>query len=176
MKREIAQLDQQMLIPTTSTKNLNIPLHIVSFKQDSQKREMERKINSLRTSTSSREQTLTAQLSEIQQKLKLLARKKQNELSNSKKSREEYKNKIESLKKLLEKTTDDYQITTAELNEKQKIRENSTVAKARVYSESLIPLECDARDLSLIKENLIKKQLLLQEDSYRYENSTLMCK
>ena len=176
LKREIAQLDQQMLIPATSTKNLSIPLQIVSFKRDSQKREMEQKLNSLRVSTSSREHTLAAQLSEIQQKLKLLARKKQNELSNSKKSREEYRKKIEFLKNLLEKTKDNYQITAAELNEKQRIRENSTVAKARVYSESLIPLECDARDLALIKENLIKKQLFLQEESDRYENSALMCK
>ena len=128
----------------------------------------------MRLTTSGKEETLTTQISEIQQNLRNLARKKQNELSTSKHIRESYKHKIDDLKNSLQKYNDELQIASTSIIEKKRIRENSTVAKARVYDESLVPLEIDERDLSIIKENLTKKIALLQEESKMLNNAIEM--
>lgn len=176
LKKEIAQLDHQMLQPVPSKPRLNLPLKIVSFKQDQHKEEMQQKLNSMRLNTTEREQTLTSQLAEIQQKLKILAKKKQSELTSSKSIREKQKQQIENLKNALQKCKDCYQIATAEALEKQRIKENSAFAKERVYSESLVPLECDAKELGVIREELSSREVELSEEIRKFENLKMMCR
>jgi hypothetical protein len=121
-----------------------------------------------------KEETLYSQLVEIQSKLKTLAIKKRSEVNNSKQIKNTFKKKIESLKASLQKINDDYQIASGSQIEKQRIRENSTIAKARAYDESLGPLEIEAKELKNIKEKLFCKQTLMSQEIEILSNAYFM--
>lgn len=170
LKSEIENLNKQMTITNISKPNLNLPLHSV-LKQDQEREEMHQKIISI----SSKEETLYSQQKDVQTRLKDLAIKKRTELSNSKQTRLIYKTKIEKLKQALQKYNDEFQILSVSQVKKQKIRDNSVLARTKAYEETLIPLEADSQELLNVKQVLDHKSDKLQEKLLREENIFCMC-
>lgn len=175
LKKEIEDLDQQIKL-NPAKKILNLPLHAVLNVPNAEREEMQLKINSMRVSATSKEQTLHTQLKGIQQNLRASALKKQNELGSSKSYRESLKKRMDELKINLQKYNDDYVMVSTSLEEKKRMIENSSVAKAKVYNESLIPLENDSKMLEILKIDLETKLLKLQDEESTIKNRIKMCK
>lgn len=175
LKKEIEDLDQQIKL-NPAKKMLNLPLHAVLASPNTEREELQQKINSMRVSASSKEQTLHTQLKGIQQNLRASALKKQNELGSSKSYRESLRKRMDELKSNLQKYNDDFVIISTSLEEKKRMIENSAVAKAKVYNESLVPLENDSNMLEKLKKELEFKLLRLQDEESTIKNRLRMCK
>ena len=175
LKKEIEDLDHQIKISNPVKRSLNLPLSLLSS-QNPERDELKQRITSMRQSASSKEQTLHNQLKGIQQNLRASALKKQSELGTCKSYRESLKKRIEDLKSTLQKYNDDFLILSTSVEEKRRIIENSSVAKAKVYSESLIPLENDARTLESLKKSLESKLASLDNEESSIYSRLLMLK
>lgn len=175
LKKEIEDLDNQIKSNPVK-KSLNLPLHSILSIPNPEREELQQKINSMRVSATSKEQTLHTQLKGIQQNLKASALKKQNELGTSKSYRESLKKRIDELKTNLQKYNDDFVMISTSVEEKKRMIENSSVAKAKVYCESLIPLENDSKMLELLRKELETKLAKLEDSEVVIKNRVKMCR
>lgn len=176
LKKEIQNLTQQFTATTTEKKVFTLPLQAISYNKDQERDEIQQKINSFRISATGREQTLCNQLKDIQQKLRVLAIKKQNEVNASKLTKDTYKKNLDELRLELQKYNDEYQIFLASEYEKQRIHENKTLAKAQVYADSLIPLEEDLKTLEKVRGIFEIQSEGLQEKENSFLNTFSMCR
>ena len=176
LKQEIAELDQKLVSSCSTKQEFNFPSQAILNKKDQERDEIMKKINSMRMSTSGKGETLQSQLIENQNKMKVLGIKRQNELNSSKHTREKLSQKINSQNKSLQNHYEEIQLLSTVIAKKQKLKEESSMAKAKAYEDSLIPLEQEAEKQSKDKENLLAEQIKLHEELIINENIYFMCK
>jgi hypothetical protein len=175
LKKEIEDLDHQIKSSNPIKRSLNLPLSLL-HSVNPEREELQQKLTSMRVTASSKEQTLHSQLKGIQQNLRASALKKQNEVGTCKSYRETLKKRIEELKANLQKYHDDFTVLSTSLEEKRRMIENSAFAKAKVYSESLLPLENDAKALERLRKNLERRICKLEDQENIVANRILMCR
>lgn len=176
LKQEIAELDQKLVNSCTMKSDYSLPIQPFAIKKDSEREEILHRLNSLRVSTSGKTETLQTELLEISNKLRQLGLKKQAEYNSVKNARDMINQKISAHNKTLQKSYEEYQTLSTTVAKKQKIKEDSTMAKAKAYEESLQPLEKEAEKLCSEKEALSEEQTKLQEQLQIHENLYVMCK
>ncbi|OMJ94993.1 hypothetical protein SteCoe_1686 [Stentor coeruleus] len=175
LKKDIQTLSQHFTT-NIEKKVFKLPLQSIRNSQDQERDEIQQKINSFRIAANGREQTLQNQLKELQQKLRSLAIKKQNEVNTSRLTKDSYKNLLDKLRLELQKNNDEYQIALVSEQEKQRIHEGKFLAKAQVYAESLRPLEQEIVMLEKVKEIIENQFIGFQEKEQVLLNNIYMCK
>ena len=176
LKQEIAELDQKLVSSCATKQEIHFPPQLSSNKKDQEREEIIQKLKSLRISTSGKSETLQSQLLDNQSKLKLLSLKKQSEINANRCTRERMTQKISSKNHSLQTYYEELQSLSSLISKKQKQKEDSSLAKAKAYEESLLPLEKEAEKLSKERERLVQEQIRLQEDLRASENIYWLCK
>ena len=175
LKQEIAELDQKLVNSCIMKQEVSLPLQ-PSNKKHNERDEILKKLNSLRVSTFGKGETLNSQLFDLQTKIKQVSFKKQSEILSSKKNREKISEKIVSHNTSLKNFYEEYQSLSSSITKRQKLKEDLSLAKAKAYEDSLLPLEKEAESLCREKESLLNEQIRLQEEVVITENIYDMCK
>ena len=175
LKQEIAELDQKLVNSCIMKQEVSLPLQ-PSNKKHNERDEILKKLNSLRVSTFGKGETLNSQLFDLQTKIKQVSFKKQSEILSSKKNREKISEKIVSHNTSLKNFYEEYQSLSSSITKRQKLKEDLSLAKAKAYEDSLLPLEKEAESLCREKESLLNEQIRLQEEVVITENIYNMCK
>ena len=169
LKQEIAELDQKLVNSCIMKQEVSLPLQ-PSNKKHNERDEILKKLNSLRVSTFGKGETLNSQLFDLQTKIKQVSFKKQSEILSSKKNREKISEKIVSHNTSLKNFYEEYQSLSSSITKRQKLKEDLSLAKAKAYEDSLLPLEKEAESLCREKESLLNEQIRLQEEVVITEN------
>ena len=145
------------------------------FDKNREKAELEKQLQTLKSSTKQKKDSYQAELITITKKLQSLLLKKQSTHKN-KSSRIKYLNQISHIEEDLKKATEDFSVYTEKLSRNQKLKFNAILANQLSYEQTLSPVESELKMISFKHNNLLEKLAHLQSEVLRLENISEMTK
>ncbi|CAG9330543.1 unnamed protein product [Blepharisma stoltei] len=175
LREDIAELDKQ-LIESATERPGSVQLNLSQNAIQNESNLRYQKIDSLRTSNSSREGALKSQLSETKMLLKTLEMKKIQENQAITNLRDPKAKKVESLKELIQKMQEEYHSSSTSNFKMKKLRESTNQAKQKAYLETMAPLESQLKHLDEEEKMTSDRIIAMNEEIKRLENMMEMSK
>ena len=162
----------QVTFPSTSFESPEMK----SYRQQEEKKELQRKITEINALTGEQEALLRLQITDLTEKLQKLENHRQEEMKKHQEMHSNCMDELEMLKENMQRLEQDYSIITKSSKNKQKIKNVSKQAKLKGYQDNVNSLEHRLEKISEEKNNLLKKSENLSKIIEQTKNSIAMTK
>jgi hypothetical protein len=172
LRLEIDRIGKKIAL---SSNIVESPNNAEGFNKKREKEDLQKKLESLKSSTKQKKETLQSDLKKIFKKLNTLVQQKQN-VAKNKVFRSKYQQQVQSLELDLKKVFEEFKTYTETLSRRQKGKYNANLANKIAFEEALKPIELELNSVTFQHRSLLEHLNSLELEAERLENIAFMTK